>query len=258
MSRFITALKKAAGTAPSPMGFHRTVPAARPRMLLVAAVAGAGDAAARAITGNADAVLFPSLKSSPAGKASARSKKAEADTPWGVMLAEAGKTAFKGIGGSDCDFVVFPPETDFAPVTALEDIGRIIRIDPSLEEGLVRALNRLPVDAVVIAASGKEFTWQQLMRWQRITGLLTKPVLLTVPPDVSREVLQALWDSGIDGAVVEVGAASADRLKALKETIADLSPRSPRDKREALLPYPREKTEVSRESEEEEEPEEDE
>jgi len=141
------------------------------------------------------------------------------------------------------DFVVFPPAS--TPMAALKDekVGKILEVGTSLNEGLLRAVDELPVDAVLVGdkQEGKYFlTWQHLMFFQRCADLLTKPLLVSIPSSVSAKELQALWEAGVNGVVVEAGVEQpVERLKELRQVIDKLIFPSQRKRRkaEALLAY---------------------
>jgi hypothetical protein len=78
------------------------------------------------------------------------------------------------------------------------------------------------------------------MLFQRFADLLTKPLLVSIPLIVTTSELQALWEAGVNGVVVEVGVGQpAERLKELRKIIDNLAFPSPRkrEKAKALLPY---------------------
>ena len=123
-----------------------------------------------------------------------------------------------------------------------DDIGQILEVETAINEGLLRAVNELPVDAVLITVEEKEesfLTWQHLMLFQRFTELLTKSLLVLVPSGITGGELQALWSAGISGVVVEVtGAQPKDRMTELRQIIDKLEFPSARvaRKTEAILP----------------------
>ena len=98
--------------------------------------------------------------------------------------------------------MVFPAAN--TPLTLLQndEIGKILEIESSLSEGLLRAANELPIDAVLITTEqeGEYFlTWHHLMLFQRFANLLTKPLFVSIPSSVTANELQALWETGVDG-----------------------------------------------------------
>ena len=107
--------------------------------------------------------------------------------------------------------------------------------------GLLTTINDLPADAVLID-SGRgdpEFlTWHQLMVFQHFADLLAKPLLVSVPSNITANELQALWEAGVAGIVVEAKQ-DKGRLNKLRQAInqLDSSPHRKRKKPAALLPH---------------------
>ena len=241
MSRFIDKLKQASQSEPQPMGFRKEISVSRPRLLLVAEVK---DGAAAGVVEGVDAVLL---------EGTAKNTPAKTDIPVGIRLfgGKAGK--LEGI-----DYVVIKPET---PVTIAGDekIGKVIAVEASLEMGLLRALEDLPLDALFIIGDGTQtqiVTWQYLMLCKRFSAISGKPVLAAVSPDVSQGELQLLWEVGVDGVVVKVAPGQpVERLRELRQMIDGLTlpSRRKRMKARAVVPSLGEVTTPVTEEEEEEE-----
>ncbi|MFC1939131.1 hypothetical protein ACFLXO_00385 [Chloroflexota bacterium] len=257
MSRFIDKLNRLSRTAPQPIGFKTAQSAStRPRIQLVASLA--EDSAERLVdyvTG-ADAGLLRISKRSSGARTLRKVSQTLPDIPWGGWL-RGGRGEIKQVTRAGCDFMVFPaPST---PLAMLQDdeVGRILEVEASLAEGLLRAAGELPVDAVLIANVQKEgdfLTWQHLMLFRRFADLLTKPLLVTMPSVVTAGELQALWEAGVAGVVVEAGAGQPqDRLKELRQVIDGLTLPSPRRREKAEPLLPRISTEGGRATAEEEE-----
>lgn len=263
MSKLIDKLNQAAKVVPQSMGFMiaHTVKV-KPKMLLIASLSQANniDNLADYITG-ADAVLLPVAKSSRGAKTIPKIAPSAPDIPWGGWLGDIDRRGIRPIVEGGYDFMVFPATTALAIPLDDGEIGKILQVEASLNEGLLKAVNELPIDAVLIADKQEEeyfLTWHHLMLFQRFADLLTKPLLVSIPLNVTANELQVLWETGVDGVVAEVGAGQpAGRLKKLRQTIDKLifSPRK-RGKIEALLPHIGE--EISTVTEEEEEGEEEE
>ena len=95
-----------------------------------------------------------------------------------------------------------------------------------MDDGLLRTINDLPVDAVVIADSLEDagpLVWHRLMILRHVAHLVTRPVIVPVPADIGRDDLESLWEAGIEGIIVD---ADAERIAALHKIIAALPPRS--------------------------------
>ncbi|MDD5486593.1 MAG: hypothetical protein PHW65_03475, partial [Dehalococcoidales bacterium] len=122
--------------------------------------------------------------------------------------------------------------------------------------GLLRAINDLPVDAALIVNDRPEgtLTWQHLMFFQRAAAQLTKPLLASIPEKPTSAELQALWDIGVDGIVIEIGKGQIEGLGELRRIISNLTNNSPgrkRGKTGVLLPSMRMEAPVEAEEEEE-------
>jgi len=179
------------------------------------------------------------------------------DIPWGGWLRNIDRGGIKQMAKAGCDFVVFPAANTPLALLQNDEMGKILEVESSLSEGLLRAVNELPIDAVLIAGEqeGEYFlTWHHLMLFQRFADLLTKPLLVSILPSVTANELQVLWEVGVDGVVIEVGAGQpADKLKELRQLIDRLAfpSQRKRGRAEALLPHI--DREVSKVTEEEEE-----
>jgi hypothetical protein len=109
-----------------------------------------------------------------------------------------------------------------------------------MDDSLLRAINSLPVDAVMVADTfeGGALVWHELMIFQHLANILAKPPIINIPPNITEAELKALWEAGVDGVVVEASALKAGGLKKLCDAIGKLPPRSKRKrgKIDALLP----------------------
>ena len=260
MSKLIDKLNQVSQAVLQPVGFRtaRSV-SPKPGMLLVAGLAQANvENLADYVTG-ADAGLLHVSESRSGAKTLQKISQVVPDIPWGGWLRGSGRGEIKQMVKVGCDFVVFPAASTSLAVFQGDEPGKILEVESSLSEGLVRAINELPVDAVLIASERREgylLTWYHLMLFKRFADLLTKPLLVSIPSGVTASELQALWQAGVGGVVVEVGVGqAAERLKELRQLIDKLVPPSPRrqGKAKALLPYIGQEPSAPTEEEEEEE-----
>jgi len=221
MSKFIEALKTAAGFT-QPMGFisPRSI-LAKPGFLIVASFSEVKVKHLAESAGEANARLFTSDLKSPQLKTAAESA---GGIPWGCSLANAG-SKMPALIKAGIDFITFTPA---ALLKTLPDspIGRILEIDTESAEKLPRVINNSPVDAVYLVTTiGEEpLTWQHLMLVRNLTGMLTKPLLSSIPDMVTESELQALWDAGVVGIVT--AAWSADNITNLRQLTDRLDYRS--------------------------------
>jgi hypothetical protein len=245
MSQFIDKLKQASGGG-TPMGFRALTAAktAKPRMLLVAAVARADAARLADIAAGADAGLLAIERLITGAEALKQAAKAVPGIPWGGWLKEA---AGEVVGKMGADFIVFPAASPLFE----EKMGKILEVEPTLEPGLLKSADGLLVDAVLIAAENEPLTWRDLMLIQRGANILSKPLLVAVPPEVTAVELGALSEAGVRGVVVRV--AVGGRIAGIAKILAKLPPPSARRKAGPLLPRISGETSVAAEEEEEEE-----
>ena len=260
MSRFIDKLNQVSRVVPQSMGFGRAQPASeKPRILLIARLTEASIGGLADYVVGADAELFHIPKLSPEAKTLKEISQAILDIPWGGWLRNIDQEEIKQITKAGCDFVVFPAANTPLALLQNNELGKILEVESSLSEGLLRAVNELPIDAVLITTEqeGEYFlTWHHLMLFQRFADLLTKPLLVSIPSNVTANELQALWEAGVEGVIIEVGAGQpADRLKKLRQVINKLTfpSRRKQGKAEALLPHIDREASIVTEEEEEEE-----
>ncbi|MFC1847439.1 hypothetical protein ACFLW5_01315 [Chloroflexota bacterium] len=243
MSRFIDKLNRLFRAEPQPIGFKTAQSTStKPKIQLVASLAEENVDHLSGYVNGADAGLLRISKLSSGAKALNKISQALSDIPWGGWLQDNGAGEMKRMAKAGCDFAVFPAAN--TPLTILQnnEMGKILELEASISEGLLRATNELPVDAVLITGEQREdyfLTWQHLMLFKRFAGLLTKPLLVSVPSTVTDGELQALWEAGVSAVVVKLSVEQPkDRLNELRQIIDKLSFPLPRkhEKAEALLP----------------------
>lgn len=242
MSRFIDKLNQVSRVTPQSMGFKKTqLVTEKPRILLIAGFNRAGTDADYAI--GADAGLLYFTKLSSGAKTPKEISQAAPDIPWGGWLRNINRGEMEQMVQAGCDFVVFPTAT--TPLTLFQnnETGKILEMNSSLSDSLLRAANKLPIDAVLVITEPEaeySLTWHHLMLFQRFSALLTKPLLVSIPSNVTASELQFIWGAGVDGVVIETSSKQpADRLKKLRQVIDKLvfPSRQKHGGIEALLPH---------------------
>lgn len=256
MSQLIDRLKQALRDVAPPMGFRAARTTSKPRMLLVASLPQAGAGNLAELVAGADAGLMPITKPGSGARVLKEVGQAVPDIPWGAWLENASREGIRKIGAAGGDFVVFPAAKMSLAILEAEKVGKVLAVEALVDEGLLRTVNELPADAIFITGlrQGEPLTWHHLMLFRRFTDLLTKPVLVPVPMSIAANELQVLWETGVDGVVVEVAPGQpAGGLKRLRQMIDGLTLPSKRKrmKTRALLPGVR--GEASRVADEEEE-----
>ena len=256
MSRFIDKLKQVSQAESQPMGFRKEKVISKPRLMFIARLSKNDiDIPSMQLAG-LDAWLLTVKQDSEIKviKEIARSIK---DIPWGTMLESASRGGIKKAVEAGCDFIVFPPEM---PLEVIGDkgLGKVLLLEASLEVSLLKALDELPVDAIIITgeqAKGVALTWRHLMIFRRFAGISNKPLLVPVPSAITGDGLQAIWEAGVSGVIVEATAQQpADEFKKLSRVIDSLTSPSKRrrTKMRAIVPKLREETTPIADEEEEE------
>ena len=256
MSKLIDKLKLTSQAVPPSIGFRRTPQApVKPTLLLIASLTQADvDGLADYVSG-ADAGLWhilPDAEIKPFHKAS----QGAPDLPWGWWSAGWSEEEIAQVLQAGDDFVVLPATTTSLAILQDNEMGKILQVEASLSEGLLRTIDALPADAVLVGGEPREshfLTWHRLMLFQRAASLVSKPMLVTTPSNLDANELQALWKAGVDGVIVEVDTEEpAGRLNELRQTINQISfPSRKRGRVEPLLPQLGGDTGVISEDEEE-------
>ncbi len=242
MSRLIDKLKLVTRSAPQPLGFQAVKSApSRPPMLLIISPLQLRSVTrlTNSVTG-ADAILLHPGKTAPGTNTLSQLSQSLPDIPWGGWLEDGGKEEASQLIAAGSDFLVFPASSTLGITSQNDQVGKVLVVEPSLSDGLLRAVNDLPVDAVLAAQSGQgtALTWHHLMLFQRLANIVNKPLLAPVPAGITANDIQPLWEVGVNGIVV-TGATEQLRsqLPELRRAIDDLKqlPRK-RGRVEAVLP----------------------
>jgi len=257
MSKLMDKLKLTSPSARQPMGFGQSKSApAKPKMVLIARFSQTKPKKLSDFVAGADAGLWHISSVSEIDSLHETSQSI-ADFIWGWWVTDLSQDVLEKTVKLGDDFLVFSTDSPIASVQD-DNLGRILQIEPSISDSLLRTINDLPADAVLVTAEVDEapvITWQRLMSLRRISGLLRKPVLASITPEVTADALQSLWDAGIDGIVLEVDPGKPPgKLNELRQMIDGLVyPKTrPQGKLDPLLPQAKPDTIQSSEDGEEE------
>lgn len=224
MSRFIDNLKQASQTAIQPIGFRREKIFSKPRLIVVARLSPInGDIPAGYFIG-ADAGILNIKKNTEVNKI--KKTRLPENIPWGLWLKDINNVGVKQILAVGCDFIVFPLDVQFA-VFDDKRIGRVLLVETSLERDLLKTLDKLPVDAVIISDEQTKvaaLTWRQLTLFRRFVDISNKPLLVPISVDITDNELQAIWEAGISGVIIDIAAEQqAGKIKTLSHRIDSLA-----------------------------------
>jgi hypothetical protein len=239
MSKLIDKLRKLSQAAPQPMGFHTSRPVeTNSKILIIGSFTLKNTATPLKSNTGADAVLIHTDEVEATAKDIQKAAKALGDIPWGVYLEESGGDIATLIEAG-CDFVVFSPTSLIPEIPQDEKIGKILQVESSMDDGLLRAINDLPADAVLVTDAlddSETLTMHRLMIYRHLANFIAKPLIVPVAANITEAELKALQDVEIDGIMAELG---GDNLKELSKTISKLPPRTvkKRDKGGVMLPH---------------------
>ncbi len=229
MSRFVDRLQSLAKSSTAPMGFHAAVSEVKnPSMLLVVELSAAQVKEAKMVTEvNADAGLIVSEGTS--AQVIKQIVEAIGSVPLGVFVKNMDEKEIDELAGSGCDFVVFDIK-GAAGVLSKKELGKFLMIEPSLDQGLVRAINSFEVDGVFVSRGGdSSVAVEHLLVYRRFVEVLEKPVIIALPSLATKEELTSLRQAGVSGVIAASGQ-SFEGLAELKKTI-DALPRDARGRR---------------------------
>jgi hypothetical protein len=153
---------------------------------------------------------------------------------WGAWVKGARQKELKQLKDAGCDFIVFSAESTPLEIIEDQDIGKVLEIDTSISDPVLRSIVELPVDAVLVTVGqgkGNSLMWLDLMILQRFGGIPKKPLLARIPGKVSVAELEALWEAGVMAVVTE---GNADKLRKTIDK-ADFSKTRKREKNEPVI-----------------------
>jgi hypothetical protein len=232
MSKFVDRLQSLSKSSTVPIGFHPSVSEVRgPSMLLVVELSGTQVKEAKVVAEvSADAGLIISEGSST--RDVGQMVEALGNVPLGVFVRGMNEKEVDELVSLGCDFVVFDAKAA-AGILSEKKVGKFLIIEPSLDQGLVRAINSLEVDGVFISrGADSSVAVEHLLVYRRFVELLEKPVIITLPSLATKEELTSLRQAGVSGVIAASGQ-SFEALAELKKTIDSL-PRGVRVRRSGV------------------------
>jgi hypothetical protein len=238
MGKFLDLMERIVNGSPAALGFGAARATKVPSMALIALVSRHHAAGLKAVAGLApDAALLSGLKG-PA--ALGELKSALPTAPWGVRTDGLGESDAQEYREHGCDLMAFPLQGTTAAALDGEDVGRVLCLEPGIQEHELRAIDTLPVDALLVNMTAVSGPWslQDLMAVGSISRRASKYVLVAVSQPPGKKDLEALRDLGVRGLVLDVGAATPEVLKDLKAALLEMPRRRPQRKERtaALLP----------------------
>ncbi|MFC1926868.1 hypothetical protein ACFLWV_03870, partial [Chloroflexota bacterium] len=153
MSKLLEKLDKLAEGRAQPLGFSAALARAKISPMVIVARVTLADVAVVgvALKGGADALLLPVNKLGKDKKALSDIASAGAEIPWGVSLEAVEKKDVEQLTKLGCFYFIFDAEKTPAATLGVEQIGKVLHLDTSLSDNLIRTIGRLSVDAVLVS-----------------------------------------------------------------------------------------------------------
>ena len=234
MSKLVEKLRQTSQGSPQPFGFRGASTGAaqkRPPIVIIVALPEGDDVVAPEVKSSADAVLLTGSQGQEA--------EGLKEATWGASLSNGTEEEIAQLKSMACDFLAFNPAIAAGSLLGEEEMGKIIEVEPGIADGMLRALDKLPIDAVLLGGDSG-LTVQRLMVCQHLANLVRKPLIARAPLDISRTTLEQLGEAGVTGIVVSVSAHDRKALSALRETVDSLPAvrKRRREKIDPVLPLP--------------------
>ena len=161
MSKFIERLNKLSRGETQAIGFTaRQAASPKPKIQLVARLAAESAESLAGRMAGADAGLLSISKLATGAETLQKLSQSLTDIIWGGWLQGSNNGGNSGdmkqLTKAGCDFIVFSAaDTPLTVMKNNKETGKILEVESSLSDGLLRTTNELPVDAVLISGEGK-------------------------------------------------------------------------------------------------------
>ena len=229
MSRLVDRLQQVSEGAPQPLGF---VPAARQEralpLVLIAQVSKPGDkVTAAAAESGAEFVIVPFEAS---GRAKPKAPAGIGEAPWGVRAGELSEAAHAQLKEAGCDFVVIDAEGTPVRLLGDEDVAAVAVAPAGAEDRLLRALDALPCEAVLVDVEPNgTLTLGEMIEYSAVATGLSQTLLAPAAASWGRGEFEQLRDLGFSGIVVTVRTVEEARALAdVRDAIRQMPNRSRR------------------------------
>lgn len=237
MSKLLDRLDRITRGAPSPMGFTNIVAKETiPQMALLAQVKTPRRSDIDALA-NAQVDAFILAKGTKPLDNTVKPLKSQV---WGAIVGGSEVNEIEGYKTKGCDFVVFGIEGTLADNVEEGDTGRILRITPNLPDAILRGLEDLPVDIMLLERPGASdlLSLTHLLAISNIRNFISRYLLLEWDGNLTTRDLEHLRDLGVDGIVLEVAKVGIGAFETMRQGIDEMRKRKPRGEQRpaAILP----------------------
>ena len=240
MSKLVDTMRRVLRGEGPRMGFGASPSTKQRSMILLAELPSTDPVlASRAVEQSVDGLFFP-LPSGDDFEGIRQVSQLVGALPWGVQLAAADRHLLSSLFEMGCDFLVLSSGSIPLSLLREEKPGKVLQIDGSLSDGLLRALDQLPIDLVLMECGGGDsVTISDLMNCWRVAMLVRKPLALIASPHLDPADLPLVRETGVEVLVVALDGtdSSIEKLGAFRQAIETLPHRrSSRQQVDATLP----------------------
>ena len=239
MSKFLDRLEQITQGAPAPMGFGVTRPEKTPSMALLGLATGSDAKGIKLLAEvKPDGALISDTKDSQELKSI--TQPLQDQVPWGARIDALSEEDAKALEEGGSDLLAFSLAGTSVAAMGSQEVARILCVDVDMESDQLRAVDALPIDAVLVSMSQLTAPWtlENLATIARVIQRLDKYILVEVSRLPNAKELEAIRNTGVHGLAVNVGSTNAKNLKELKQAMLDLPRQRPkrRERVTALLP----------------------
>lgn len=238
MSKFLDSLEQISINAPAPLGFGIRREQRPPGMALIVQVSSDHDAGFDGLSGlDPQAVLLSGIDDMDALK---KLESGLPTTPWGIRAESLTEDGVNGYKEAGCDVLAFGLEDTPGSVINSDELARVLCVDPSADERQLRAINPLPVDAILIDVAAQTGSWTlgDLTNITAISSRVNKYILVSISEAPGPKDLEVLRDVGVHGLVADVSTISIESLSTLKSDLQAMPRPQPgrKNRSAAVLP----------------------
>jgi hypothetical protein len=237
MSKITDKLYKISRSVATPIGFHSGMSESGDSpLLLIAGIFSADVKKVKSLDGvPIDAALI--LNHNLGLKKTKQFVKVLGNTPLGIIINQFSEINNTNSATAGLDFIVFDKHVSMTNVERTS-VSKLFILDASFNMDLIKAVNELDTDGVIIDNSQVELlTVEHLLICQRLSDLLHKPLLMILPSLLTGAELCLLWEAGITG-VISSKTWSIESLIGLRQNINNLPKKHAHrnSKMDAILP----------------------
>ncbi len=231
MSKFLKTLEKRTKSSPVPIGFGSSLnDGQKSTMVLVGLISNQNAKNLKlANQFELDAIL---LHIDKPGQGLSKTVDALDGKPLGIQIETLSSKQSSSLVRSGCDFFVHTLAQTEVDALYEGDAGYVLEVDLGISEHDLRALDLLPIDAVLVslASTSCPLSLSNISDIVSIRVMFEKFLLVEVSSKISAKEIETLRDSGVDGIVVDITHSDEQNILSLQQTMNSL-PRQKQQRR---------------------------